>query len=121
MAYETRSPKEIEKDIQTAKDGEYFKRSQNLVAGITYFALMGLFIDWAKSSGSAIAGDAGGGLAACIAMALGKMCSGYVHEGVKYFFFQPFVDNVVIPWLEIEKEQAKDERSFFRRFYKKLV
>ncbi|MBY0377139.1 MAG: hypothetical protein K2Q33_01075 [Gammaproteobacteria bacterium] len=115
MTYTTRSPKEIQNDIRTAKEGKYFENSQKLVATVACLAITGILADWAKSTSSAIGGETCGGLAGCIVIALGKMCSGYVHYGISYCFFQPLVNNIVLPRLEAEKKQAEEERSLYSR------
>ncbi len=117
MTYTTRSPQEIKDDIKTAKEGKYFENSQKLVATVICLALTGILADWAKSTSSSIAGDTCGGLAGCLVIALGKMCGSYVQRGVNCFF-QPLVNNIVLPRLEAEKKQAEAERSWSTRLSK---
>ena len=70
--------------------------------------------DWAKSTGTDVAGNACGNLAACIVMVLAKRYSRYVDSGISYFF-EP-LNKLMIPRLEAEKKQAEEENSLFSKF-----
>ncbi len=112
-----RSIKDINKDIQAAKNGEYFKKSQKFVSIVACLAISGLVVKWVEPTISAVAGEICGDLSACIVIGLGKICSGYIESGIKSYFFEPLTNKLVLPMLEAEKRQAEEE-SAFSLFYK---
>lgn len=110
-----RDIKEIEKDIQAAKDGKYFEKSQQFVSVLICMAISYTLTEWVKSTVTPVAGNICGGCSALIVMALGKISSRYIENGVKSYFFEPLTNKLVRPMLEAEKEQAEKENSLFSR------